>query len=63
MLKKKHIKKKDTYTQVIYVQLKPTFALKEKKKKKKSYSMTSTMQQKKTIQKNSLKLQNNHHNF
>ena len=34
MLKKKHIKKKDTYTQVIYVQLKPTFALKEKKKKK-----------------------------
>ena len=33
MLKKKHIKKKDTYTQVIYVQLKPTFALKEKKKK------------------------------
>ena len=53
MLKKKHIKKKDTYTQVIYVQLKPTFALKEKKKKKKSYSMTSTMQQKKTIQKNS----------
>ena len=23
MLKKKHIKKKDTYTQVIYVQLKP----------------------------------------
>ena len=65
MLKKKHIKKKDTYTQVIYVQLKPTFALKEKKKekKKKSYSMTSTMQQKKTIQKNSLKLQNNHNNF
>ena len=55
MLKKKHIKKKDTYTQVIYVQLKP--------KKKKSYSMTSTMQQKKTIQKNSLKLQNNHNNF
>ena len=48
MLKKKHIKKKDTYTQVIYVQLKPTFALKENKM---SYSITTKRNKRKRYKK------------